>query len=239
MPNYTYNLHLHTCLSPCGDNEMTPNNIVGMALLAGFDIIAITDHNSCLNCRACMEVGEKLGVLVIPGMELTTSEEAHVVCLFQTIEQAENFNAYVWERYNKIDNRPEIFGEQLIMNSEDEVIGNVQSLLINATNISVNDIVQITAQFDGCAFPAHIDKDSYSVTASLGTIPLEANFNTAEISFKGDVDKLKILYPELEQMHILQNSDAHYLEDIGDPLLTITLPEKSAEALVKKYKFPQ
>ena len=86
-----YDLHIHSCLSPCGDNDMTPNNIVNMSLLNGMDMIALTDHNSCKNCRAAVRAGEEAGVTVVPGMELTTSEEAHVVCLFPTVEQAEAF----------------------------------------------------------------------------------------------------------------------------------------------------
>ena len=114
-----YDLHIHSCLSPCGDNDMTPNNIVNMSLLNGMDMIALTDHNSCKNCRAAVRAGEEAGVTVVPGMELTTSEEAHVVCLFPTVEQAEAFGDYVESRSPEIRNRPEIFGDQLIMDWQD------------------------------------------------------------------------------------------------------------------------
>ena len=99
---YYYDLHLHSCLSPCGDMDMTPNNIVNMAKLLGLDVIALTDHNTSLNCKAAMEVGQEVGLVVIPGMELTTSEDIHAVCLFPTLEQAIDWNDYVDEKRIKI-----------------------------------------------------------------------------------------------------------------------------------------
>lgn len=144
-----YDLHIHSCLSPCGDNDMTPNNIVNMSLLNGMDMIALTDHNSCKNCRAAVRAGEEAGVTVVPGMELTTSEEAHVVCLFPTVEQAEAFGDYVESRSPEIRNRPEIFGDQLIMDWQDEVVGRVSRLLINASSISVGELPGLMAEFGG------------------------------------------------------------------------------------------
>ena len=109
MINLSYDFHIHTCLSPCGDNDMTPANIIGMAALKGLDAVAITDHNSALNCEAAMKCGECYGVLIIPGMELTTEEEAHVVCLFPALENALAFSSYVYERLLPIKNKPDIF----------------------------------------------------------------------------------------------------------------------------------
>ena len=111
IPLY-YDLHLHSCLSPCGDDDMTPANIVGMAAVKGLDVIALTDHNSCKNCPAAMKHGEEYGVTVIPGMELTTSEEVHVVCLFPELNDALDFDQYVYERILPIKNKKNIFGEQ-------------------------------------------------------------------------------------------------------------------------------
>ena len=174
MNSYRYDLHLHSCLSPCGDTDMTPNNLVNMAALLGCDIIALTDHNTCRNTPAAVKVGQATDVLVIPGMELCTAEEAHVVCLFETVEDALAFDKYVCAHIPKVPNRPEIFGEQWILNEDDEKIGEISELLITATDISINDVQALVKKFNGVAFPAHVDKDAYSVTASLGAIPPEA-----------------------------------------------------------------
>jgi len=138
-----YDLHIHSCLSPCGDLDMTPNNIVGMAKISGLDVIAVTDHNSCKNCPAVMKVAEGYEILAIPGMELTTMEEVHVVCLFETLEDALSFGNYVDEKLIPIENREDIFGQQLICNEEDEVIGKESRLLINATTISFDDVYEL------------------------------------------------------------------------------------------------
>ena len=132
IPLY-YDLHMHSCLSPCGDDNMTPANLVGMAAVKGLDVIALTDHNSCKNCPAAMKHGEEYGVIVIPGMELTTSEEVHVVCLFPTLDDALSFDAYVYDHILPIKNKEHIFGRQQIMDAQDYVIGNVERLLISAT----------------------------------------------------------------------------------------------------------
>ena len=118
-----YDLHIHSCLSPCGDKDMTPANIAGMAAVKGLDVIALTDHNSCRNCPAAMRHAEDLGITLIPGMELTTSEEVHVVCLFPTLEAAMDFDQYVYLHLLPVKNRPDIFGEQLILDEKDQITG--------------------------------------------------------------------------------------------------------------------
>ena len=118
MIRVPYDLHIHSCLSPCGDAEMTPNNIAGMAYLGGLRAIALTDHNTGRNVPALMKAAEEYCLLVIPGMELTTSEEVHVVCLFPEIGQLLDFDRLVYERLIKVKNRPEFFGEQIVMNEQ-------------------------------------------------------------------------------------------------------------------------
>ena len=154
----SYDLHIHSCLSPCADIEMTPNNIVNMSVLNGLEVIAITDHNSCKNCKALVEAGKKANLLVIPGMEICTNEDIHVICLVETVTDAENFSTYVYSNMPLIPHRPDIFGEQIIMNSNDIEISRESYLLLNATNISVNDILSTTNNDNGTAFPAHIDR---------------------------------------------------------------------------------
>jgi len=125
---YDHDLHIHSALSPCGDEDMTPNNIVNMAYIKGLDIIAITDHNSCKNARAVMKAGKGV-IKVVPGMEVTTSEEVHTLCLFPDIESAEDMGEFVRMHMTGVKNQPEIFGRQLIMNAEDEIVGEEEELL--------------------------------------------------------------------------------------------------------------
>lgn len=228
-----YDLHLHSCLSPCGDQDMTPNNLVNMAMLNGMDLIALTDHNSCLNCRAAVEVGKQAGITVVPGMELCTSEEAHVVCLFPTVEAAEAFGQYVNEHSPDIPNRPEIFGGQVVRNAQDEEIGREDRLLISAADISVSAVAHLVRKFRGAAFPAHIDKDSYSVLNSLGAIPPEADFHAAEITARAEVPRLLQTNSELRGMILLQDSDAHYLEHMPSKGPWIDLPQTTPSCLIQ------
>ena len=233
---YYYDLHMHSCLSPCGDMDMTPNNIVGMSKLLGLDVIALTDHNSVLNCKAVMKLGEENGLCVIPGMELTTMEEIHVVCLFPTYEKALQFNDYVKEHQMQFPNRVDIYGRQVIMDENDEEIGEVENLLILATDISVMDIKPLVESFDGVCYPAHINRDSMSIISSLGDIPPECDFKTAEVSSSGDVEKLKERYPILSDMLIVRDSDAHYLQNMRDAENFFELDELSIDSVLKKLK---
>ncbi len=232
MARIHYDLHLHSCLSPCGSDDMTPYNLVNMAALLGYQMIALTDHNTCLNTGAAVSAGEKAGIAVVPGMELTTEEEAHVVCLFPTVEDAMGFHAEVDRKRVHIPNQKEIFGNQLVMDGEDHVLGEEPDLLINATEIGVNEVLALALAYHGTAFPAHVDKSAYSVIASLGAIPPEAGFTAAEISRNGKLHQLLKSNPELSSMLLLQNSDAHYLENMPDPSAWLDLPECSAACLI-------
>lgn len=232
MSRVFYDLHLHSCLSPCGDNDMTPNNIVNMALLSELDMIALTDHNTCKNCRAAVEIGRREGLCVVPGMELTTSEEIHVVCLFPTADAAEAFSDYVAAHSPPIKNKPQIFGDQLILNESDEIIGREERLLITASDIPVGRAAALARSFGGAAFPAHIDRSSYSVLSVLGAFPQDAGFFAAEITARGDLKTLKAQNPALGSLILLRDSDAHYLENMGWRQPNITLPDCSAQSLI-------
>ena len=216
MEKVCYDLHTHSALSPCGDNEMTVNNLVNMAVLNGINVLAITDHNSCKNCPAAMKVAEELPITVIPGMELCTSEEVHVVCLFPTLEKAMDFDAYVHERLPKIENRAEIFGEQRILNEQDEIIGYEPYLLINATTISIEEVADLVRRFGGVCWPAHIDKSSTSVFSNLGYFSPDWGFSVVEIADRSRIGEFAPKIPGFENMLVLTNSDAHYLWNISE-----------------------
>mgnify|MGYP000087534865 CR=1 FL=1 len=232
MVSLTYDLHIHSCLSPCGDEDMTPANIAGMAAVKGLDVIALTDHNSCRNCPALMASAKEYGVLAIPGMEITTSEEVHAVCLFPTLESALNFDAYVYEKLMKYPNHPEIFGKQQIYNLHDQVESEETNLLINSTDISFDRLWDLLYPYGGVMIPAHIDKPANSLIANLGFVPPDSKFAAAELKDLKNLHRLKRENPYLETCTIISNSDAHYLEHIHEPDLTIQVKEKSIQGIL-------
>lgn len=212
---------------------MTPANIAGMAAIKGLDVIAVTDHNSCKNCPAVLAAAQEYGILAIPGMEINTSEEVHAVCLFEELEAAMDFDAYVYERLLAFPNKEEIFGRQLIYNKEDEICGTVPNLLINATGISFEGLWELARRFGGVMFPAHVDKTANSLIANLGFIPPDSRFAAAEVKDLGKLHGLKKSNPYLEGCRIISNSDAHYLEHIHEPELTLQVREKSIRGVLE------
>lgn len=232
MISLAYDLHIHSCLSPCGDDDMTPGNVVGMAMLKGLDVIAVTDHNSCKNCPAVMAMAEQYGILAIPGMELTTSEEVHVVCLFPSLEQALKFDAYVHEKLLPFPNRETIFGKQQIYNEEDCCIGTEPLLLINGAEISFDYVWDLLQPYGGVMIPAHIEKNSNSLISNLGFVPPNSNFKTVEMKDPSKLESLLEQNEYLSQCQILKNSDAHYLEDIKEAKETLQVKERSIQAVL-------
>lgn len=233
MAELYYDLHIHSCLSPCGDDDMTPSNIVGMAVVNGLDVIAVTDHNSCKNCPAVLDAAKEYGILAIAGMEINTSEEVHAVCLFEELKAAMEFDAYVYEHLIPFPNREEIFGKQQIYNAQDEVCGTVPNLLINATDISFDGLWELVKGYGGVMFPAHVDKTANSLIANLGFIPPDSRFTTAEVKDLTKLHSLKKANPYLEGCRIISNSDAHYLEHIQEPQLTLHVDERSVRGVLR------
>ncbi|WP_333645769.1 PHP domain-containing protein [Lacrimispora sp.] len=229
----SYDLHIHSCLSPCGDGDMTPANIAGMAALKGLDVIALTDHNSCKNCPAMDHFAREYGILFVPGMEICTLEEVHAVCLFPDLEKAMEFDEYVYERLIPFPNKEEIFGRQQIYNKEDMPCGTVPNLLINSTQISFDHLWELVRSFEGVMFPAHIDKGTNSLISNLGFVPPDSRFQTAEVKDIHKLSELKKTNPYLEGCRIITNSDAHYLEDIQEPLFTIEVEERTVEGVIR------
>ncbi len=231
-----YDLHLHSCLSPCGDNDMTPWNLVNMAKILGLDIIALTDHNSCGNCRSAMKVGESAGIIVVPGMELCTAEEVHCVCLFDDICKAETFGEYVKTTMPPVKNREEIFGQQLLMDEGDGILGKEEILLTVASGISIDSLPELVSEYGGVCFPAHIDRESYSVLSSLGDFPPELNMSAFELTPKADEKYYFENYEYLNGKRLLRSSDAHYLENMREREFYLELEENSVRALVEQLK---
>lgn len=225
-------LHIHSCLSPCGDNDMTPYNLVNMAKLLGYDMIALTDHNSCLNCESAVKVGRDIGLTVVPGMELCTAEEIHCVCLFSQLRDAMRFSEFIRESMPDIDNKPEIYGEQRIMDTADVITGCEKRLLHLASSVSVDEAYQLVKSYGGACFPAHLDRNSYSLLSVMGFIYPELGFRTAEFTPQARIEDFYGTNPLLREMKTVRNSDAHYLENMIEPVQELDLPDCSAGALV-------
>lgn len=216
-------LHIHSALSPCGDEEMTPNNIVNMSVIKGLDFIAITDHNASLNVKACMEVA-KDKIIVVPGIEVCTAEDIHVICLFMDLDKCLDFSKTIYESLI-VDNVAEIFGNQTVLNSKDEKVGELDKLLIAASAYSIDEICEMTLALDGVFIPAHIYRPSNSIIATLGSIPKELPVNYVEAKeFKDNTLKY------------IKTSDAHRLEDILEKEFSFDLKKKTIECLFKKIR---
>ena len=225
MSELFYDLHLHSCLSPCGDDDSTPGNIAGMCHLAGVQACALTDHNTTRNCRAFLRQAEEYGLLAVPGMELTTAEEVHVVCLFADIDRAEAFSDYVYDRLPDIPNRPARFGNQILCDEQDNSLGQEPRFLLSATDIGIYDVPMLVESYGGIAFPAHIDRSSFSLLSNLGLWDPDMGFSFAERTRAAEVDKLpKIPY--------LISSDAHRLENIPDAENLLKILTKTPAGLI-------
>lgn len=239
MPELTYDLHIHSCLSPCGDDDMTPANIVHMAALKKLDLIAVTDHNSCKNCPAVAKLCDTYGITALPGMELTTAEEIHVVCLFSGLNEAMAFDDYVSHHLIPFPNNEKIFGKQLIYDADDQLTGTVQNLLVNATDISFDDIYPLMKAYNGIMIPAHIDKPSNSLLATFGFIPPDSCFSCAEVKDIQKFPELLNQQPYLEKCCIITNSDAHFLGNISEPVRHISAGSRRPEDIIHALKHPQ
>ena len=243
MRRYYYDLHVHSCLSPCGGPDNTPNNLAGMAFLNGVRIMALTDHNTARNCPAFFEAAARYGVIPIAGMELTTAEDIHAVCLFETLEDALAFNDEIDTRRIRVKNRPEIFGEQLILDGEDNIVGSEEDLLINATTVALDEAPALAAAFGGICYPAHIDRPANGAIEILGDFPHYAGFRLAELHDRDKADEYVRTYG-LEGIRLLFSSDAHYLEQLreGEDNSWIELDTDEAPydpALVRKALFEE
>lgn len=224
MSVFVCDLHIHSCLSPCGDDAMTPNSIAGMAKLNGLSVAALTDHNACGNCEPFFAACARYGVVPVAGMEMTSSEDVHLLCLFRTLADAKAFAAVVDTRRVRVKNRPEIFGRQLLIDLQDEPVGEEEFLLINATSLPLEEAASLARRFGGAALPAHIDREANGLIAVLGDLPEQPDFPAVELRDESRLTELVRAYPRLAGKRRIVSSDAHRLEEIADPGFPLELP---------------
>ncbi len=226
-----YDLHIHSCLSPCGSDEMTPNNIANMAYLKGLDIISITDHNTGKNNDVIRRLAQHLGILVVPGMEVQTKEEVHILCYFPDMEALNAFENELDAHRVQMPNRPERFGNQWVMDEEDSIIEEYPWALILSLNLSLEQLNALVDNFGGVIVPAHINKSSNSMLSNLGFIPEDLNLKFIEVFMNAPVPQ-----DILDHYGVLINSDAHSLGQISEPIQSLELTEKTTYALINHLK---
>ncbi len=239
MTKFYYDLHIHSCLSPCADDEMTPVTVAGVCALNGLSIAALTDHNSCGNLPAFFAACRAYGVVPIAGMELETAESVHLICLFPEFDDAMSFWQSVKDNYMMpFKNKPEVFGNQLYMNEDDEVVGEEETLLITSTTLSIDEAVPLVRESGGFVFPSHIDRTSNGIIAILGDVPPEPSFTFVEFNDSENVLPYREKYASLTGLSVLVNSDAHRVTSINEAENYIELDvDASNEEAVRKAFF--
>jgi len=215
LKEFAIDLHIHSALSPCAEEEMTPNNIVAVAKEIGLDIVAITDHNTAENAAAAVRAGDRLGLAVVPGMEVQTREEVHIVCLFASVPTALDWQETVYRSLPDQPNREEVFGPQLIIDDQNQVIGRLNRMLLTSTSLSVEQVVAGVSDLGGICIPSHVDRPAYSLIGSLGFIPPGLPIKTVEISRNITAEKAFAKFPMLDSYALIGSSDAHRLSEIS------------------------
>lgn len=229
-------LHIHSCLSPCASSDMTPNNIVLMARLKGLDAIAVCDHNHTGNLKAVSELAKAEGILLIPGLELETSEEVHLLCYFSSLNSILQLQSELNRHYQYIPNREDIFGPQWILDEKDEPQEKIDFLLTASANLDLYQAVSLIRSFGGVPVPAHVDRESYSILSNLGSIPQELSLNTLELSRYTTQERFVQEHPEYTEKKFITSSDAHDLGMILERSAFFELEELSAACLIEKLK---
>lgn len=208
-------LHVHTALSPCAGDSATPPNIVASAIENGMQMIAVTDHNSAENVEAVMVCGTRHGLTVIPGMEVSSREEVHLVCLLGSVENALALQEIVYAALPEGPNRPEAFGRQSVVDENGAVQGECLRLLMGAADLSLEEIIRAVHRLEGLVIAAHIDRPSFSVIANLGLVPPGAHLDALEISASLTREEALRRFPLIGDFPLVTASDAHFPQEIG------------------------
>ncbi|MFW5976171.1 MAG: PHP domain-containing protein [Alkalispirochaetaceae bacterium] len=221
-------LHNHSCLSPCGDLYASPRAVAKTAASRGIQLMALTDHNSAQNCPAFRDACERFGIVPLFGLEVTSREEVHLLSLFEELGDALEFDRWVYDLLPEIPNDPERFGDQVVVNVDEEILREVQTFLLPGIEASIEEIEAEVHRRGGLFIPAHVDRSAYSMVSQLGFIP-EGNYDAVEIT----------RWPPLtgaERYSLICDSDAHYLEDIGRRTFTFEAADPSFRGLLEALR---
>lgn len=222
MSIHRMELHVHSVLSPCASLEMIPPLIIEKALEAKIDIIALTDHNSASNVPAVLEAAVGTGIKVLPGMELETAEEIHVLCLFDTLSQLQEFEKVVASHLPAYKNNEDFFGCQLVVDKDGNFLRKEERLLHTASTLSIFEAQEQVQRLGGLFIPAHVEREENGMLPRLGGVPPELNLSIVEISSYESTPEVRKLWPDLKDIHIIKNGDAHDLDGmVGSTTLDI------------------
>ena len=228
---YTADLHIHSCLSPCGDLDMSPREIVAVAVEEKLDIIAITDHNASENIPAAIKAARGKPLTVLAGMEVASAEEAHLIALFDNFDSMGRFQQVVYENLMSFGIDQRTIDDQVIVNERDEVEGFNDHLLFGATALSFQQLVDEVHRLNGLAIASHVDRESYSIIAQLGFIPDDLPLDALEISPNMSKKQARLLFPDVNRFPLIKSSDAHYPGDIGRQKTQFLIQEPTMDEL--------
>lgn len=226
-------LHIHTCLSPCAQSDMLPTTIIKQARDKNVDVVGICDHNSAENVLAVRKAGEKEGVQVLGGMEMSSSEEVHILAFFDDDGALLEMQNIVYENLFG-ENDEKYFGEQLIVDEYDKIIGSTNKLLIGSTSLGIDRIVELVHSLGGLAVASHVDRDSFSIISQLGFIPKELPLDALELSWRCELSEVNNY--ESYGLPLVKSSDAHFLSDIGKAVTTFSLSAPSFSEVVMAFQ---
>jgi 3',5'-nucleoside bisphosphate phosphatase len=215
MREYRADLHIHTLLSPCGDLRMSPVNIISEAVKKGIDIIGITDHNTTRHCRLTGRIAAENGIFVMMGAEVTTREEVHCLVFFENTDKLDVFQSYLDRHLPEISNVPEIFGDQVEIDENENIVYTEQRLLTNATDISLEELEGKVHAIGGLFIPAHIDRIKNGLYGQLGLFPEGLKADALEVSRNNSRKAFAAIHGEIDAYSLITNSDAHLPEHIG------------------------
>lgn len=225
LKEYKADLHIHTCLSPCADLHMSPSAIIRTASEKGLNMIAITDHNSAENVDAAIKAAENTGISVLAGMEISSVEEAHILALFDDMKSAIRLQEIIYENLQPGENNEEQFGEQIVVNEKEEVLSFNKRLLIGATELSAQSIVNTIRSFGGLSIASHVDREAFGIISQLGFIPDDLKFDALEMSPGIQKQAAEDRFRDYIFLPWVSSSDSHSLENIGKRTMRFLIKE--------------
>ena len=226
-------LHIHTVLSPCGDLEMSPSAIVERALARGLDMIAITDHNTTRQVKVTQKIGREKGLFVLGGVEVTSQEETHCLCYFADEGQLDAFQSFLDAHLPPIPNDEDRFGYQLIVDENDEIVGEEEYHLLNAIDVDIDGIYDEVHRIGGLFVPAHINKGTTSLMSQLGFVPPDLRADGLEINFRTTREETLKKFAYLKRFTFITDSDAHFIDNVGDVYNVVYMEHRTFDEFAK------
>jgi len=211
---YPADLHIHTCLSPCASDEMIPINILNMAALLGTKILGICDHNSARNIKAMLKMAQDYDILVIPGIEVQSVEEVHLLCLFENLEQAINMQEYLYAALPAMKNNPQYLGHQWLVDEKGNTVGEEDRMLLTSVSLTVDEVAEKVHELQGVIIPAHVDRRHFSIIGQLGFIPQNLDIDAVEFSRMISLSDFKSKFKDIPDYPLITSSDAHSLQEM-------------------------